>query len=143
MAQKEVGSVIRSFRARVPKQEAQVSIKVGARRMELSIDAQVLTSDRYGFLALPAVAGLFRIDGRELTQMEPTEDASEAFSELNEKLPRRPARPRAIRELPEVLQEALKQIPEGYRIGYDPDGTPKLVRKRTRRKRKGGQQSGS
>jgi len=143
MADKNVQSAVRSLRARVPKKEAEVSIRVGGKRFELSLALQSLASERYCFVALPSVAGLYRIEGRELKEMEPTDDASEAFAELDAGMPKRPGRPKAIRELPDFLKEALKNIPEGYRIGYDPDGTPKLVRKRNRRKRKGDQESGS
>ena len=38
-------------------------------------------------------------------------------------------------ELPAALAEALKNLPAGYRLGVAPDGTPKLVKTRTRRKK--------
>ncbi len=35
--------------------------------------------------------------------------------------------------MPEELQRALQSLPDGYRLGYAADGTPKLVRKRKRK----------
>lgn len=143
MMDKSAQNVIRSLRARIPKKPGSVVVRIGAKRYELPTDVQVAGSERYGFVVVPPLIGLYRIEGRDLKAMEPTEDASEAFAELSGQSARKPGRPKAIRELPDVLKEALRQIPEGYRIGYDPDGTPKLVRKRNRRKRKGGQDAGS
>ncbi len=129
----------------VPEKEGCILVKSGVRRYVLPIAAQVQVSPNYAFVSLPAVSGLYRIEnGKGWKEMDAMDDASEASRELSEAAaPRRRGRPRAIRELPDALKEALKQIPDGYRIGYDPDGTPKLVRKRSRRKRKAAAEGGS
>lgn len=83
------------------------------------------------FLSFPASSELFKIDNKNLKPMGVNEDATQAFEKLNPS--RRRGRRRASSvEMPSALVEALKGLPSGFKLGYNADGSPKLVKSRKR-----------
>jgi hypothetical protein len=120
------------FKARV-KQDS-ISVRVGVKKYSLPIQARILGGGEYLFLSFPACSELFRVRDNRLEPMAQTEDASEAFEILSPPAPKRTRRSPAAK-LPASLESALRDIPEGYRLGYDAGGRPRLVRIRLHHER--------
>jgi hypothetical protein len=128
---KNVKSVKNSLKFKAQPKSGVLSVRVGVKKYTVPVDARILTNGDYIFLSFPACSELFRIEKKELHAMGPEEDATDAYNSLN------PGRKRGRRKTPSVtlpseLAEALRNIPPGYKLGYDLDGTPRLVRRRNR-----------
>ncbi|MCX7800827.1 MAG: hypothetical protein N2109_10855 [Fimbriimonadales bacterium] len=136
MSEKNVGKLVRRLKSLISAKDGSIMVKNGARKYALPVEAKVVFSEHYAFVTLPGLAGLYRVEGRQLKPMGAQEDASEAYVELGrEGSARRSGRGRSVPEVPDVVKEALQQIPKGYRLAFDRDGRPKLVKMRKRRKR--------
>jgi hypothetical protein len=131
---KTVQNVKNSLKFKAQVKPNLVSVRIGVKKYVLPIEARVLSSGEYMFLSFPACSELFKIADKKLVPMEASADATDAFAALNpgKKRGRRKA---ATSVLPDHLAQALKNIPDGYRLGYDANGVPRLVRTRTRRKK--------
>jgi hypothetical protein len=131
---KSVQSVKNSLKFKAHEKDGVLSVRVGVKKYNVPIKARMLSSGEFLFLSFPASSELYRVDKKSLTAMNRDEDASKAYESLN---PGRKARRRRAggAELTAELAAALKGIPEGYKLGYGPDGSPKLVRTRKRSKK--------
>jgi len=134
---KSVQNVKNSLKFKANPKTGILSVKVGVKKYQIPMEARMISGDGYMFLSFPACSELFRIDSKELKAMNAAEDASEAFAILNPSRRRHRRRDTNI-ELPSAIAEALKTLPSGFKLGYNEDGSPKLVktRKRTTRRRK-------
>jgi len=128
---KNVKSVKNSLKFKAQPKSGLLSVKVGVKKYTVPVDARILSDDRYIFLSFPACSELFEVRGKELGAMSPEADATDAYAALNPTR-RRGRRRSAPPSLPNDVAEALKNIPMGYKIGYDNDGSPRLVRRRNR-----------
>lgn len=136
---KSVRNAKNSLKFKATAREGVLSVRVGVKKYSLPVAARLLSDGEYLFLSFPASSELYRIVGKSLEPMQANEDATEAYVSLT------PSRRRAKRRgpsggdvaLPADLSEALKAIPAGYKIGYDPKtGEPRLIKKRQHRSRK-------
>lgn len=129
---KTVQNVKNSLKFKAQEKEGVLSVKVGVKKFSVPVKARMLTSDEYLFLSFPASSELYRVESKELQPMSRDEDASEAYNVLNTGKRRSRRRGGSV-EMPDHLAEALRAIPSGYKLGYNADGSPKLVRTRQRR----------
>lgn len=112
-----------------------LSLKMGVRKMTLPFEARLIKSDEFVFVHIPPSAEIFKIDGKNLKMVTDAKEAEEAVVSF------RKARKRGKRsaakdvEMPTELESALNKIPDGFKLGYDADGRPRLVKTRTRRKK--------
>jgi hypothetical protein len=130
---KTVQNVKNSLKFKAQEKEGVLSIRVGVKKFTVPVNARMLSDTDYLFLSFPASSELYRIKDKELEPMNREADATEAYEALN------PGRKRGRRrgggvDMPSELAEALKNLPEGFRLGYGPDGSPRLVRTRKRGK---------
>ncbi len=133
---KTVQSVKNSLKFKTQPKVGILSVRVGVRKYNLPVEGRMLSNGDYIFLSFPASSELYKITGKALEPMEGSADATEAFQTLNPGKRRGGRRRNASSvEMPAELQEALKTLPSGFKLGYSPDGEPKLVRTRTRQKR--------
>jgi hypothetical protein len=128
---RNVRNVKNSLKFKAQPRPGLISVKVGTRKYTVPGDARMLTDGTYIFLSFPACSELFEIKGKDLVAMNPETNATQAYALLN------PSKKRSRRKsstalVPDDVMEALKNIPNGYKIGYGPEGTPRLVRKRSR-----------
>lgn len=132
---KTVQNVKNSLKFKANPKGGTLSVKVGVKKFVVPVEARLLSDGKYLFLSFPAVSDLYRIDGKALKAMAAEEDATEAFDALTPTAGKRRGRRRnqAV-NLPAELESALKNIPSGYKLGYGTDGSPRLVRTRTRRR---------
>jgi hypothetical protein len=133
-SEKSVQSVKNSLKFKAQEKDGVLSVRVGVKKYSVPIKARMLSSGEFLFLSFPASSELYRVDKKSLAVMAREEDASRAYESLN---PGRKARRRRSggAEMPDELAAALRAIPEGYKLGYTLDGTPKLVRTRKRGKK--------
>lgn len=132
--QKTVQNVKNSLKFKANERDGILSVRVGVKKFVVPLKARMLSDSKYLFLSFPASSEMYRIEGKTLIALDKGDDATEAFEALNPGR-RRGGRKRggATTEMPAELAEALKNLPSGYRLGYSTDGTPKLVKTRTRR----------
>jgi hypothetical protein len=133
--QKSVQNVKNSLKFKASPKTGILSVKVGVKKFSLPVEARMLSNGDYLFLSFSASSELYTISGKELQPMAPESDATPAFQALNPGK-RRGRRRREQVQMPAELENALKALPAGYKLGYGTDGTPKLVRTRTRTKKK-------
>ncbi|HWD41772.1 MAG TPA: hypothetical protein VG944_23225 [Fimbriimonas sp.] len=131
---KSVQSVKNSLKFKAQEKEGVLSVRVGVKKYSVPVKARMLSSGEFLFLSFPASSELYKVDKKSLTAMEREDDATKAYESLN---PGRKARRRRSTgaEMPDELSAALKAIPDGYKLGYAADGSPKLVRTRKRGKK--------
>ena len=131
--QKSVQNVKNSLKFKAQEKNGVLSVRVGTKKFTVPVSARMLSDSEYLFLSFPASSELYRVQGKNLEPMAKDEDATVAYEQLN------PGKRRSRKaggggiNMPRELQEALKNLPEGYRLGYGADGSPKLVKTRQRR----------
>lgn len=133
--QKSVQNVKNSLKFKASPKSGILSVRVGVKKFALPVEARMLSNGEYLFLSFTASSELYTISGKELKPMPSDADATAAFVALNP-AKRRGRRRREQVQMPAELELALKALPAGYKLGYDSDGVPKLVRARTRNKAK-------
>jgi hypothetical protein len=133
--QKSVQNVKNSLKFKAAPKAGILSVKVGVKKFSLPVEARMLSNGDYLFLSFSASSELYTVSGKDLKAMSSDADATAAFQALNPGK-RRGRRRREQVQLPTELENALKALPSGYKLGYSTDGTPKLVRTRTRKKSK-------
>lgn len=128
---KTVQNVKNSLKFKAQVKQNLISVRVGVKKYSVPMEARMLSGGEFMFLSFPACSELFRVQDKQLSAMDSAEDATEAFEALNP-AKRQSRRKPAPAELPTVVEAALKEIPMGYRLGYDASGRPRLVRTRKR-----------
>jgi len=133
-SEKSVQSVKNSLKFKAQEKDGVLSVRVGVKKYSVPLKARMLSSGDYLFLSFPASSELYKVEKKALVTMDKNDDASSAYDSLN---PGRKARRRRSTgaEVSDELAAALKAIPEGYKLGYGMDGSPKLVRTRRRGKK--------
>lgn len=132
--QKSVQNVKNSLKFKAVPKAGILSVKVGVKKYTIPVEARMLSNGEYMFLSFSASSELYRVEGKELQAMPSTMDAMDAFKALNPG--KRRGRRRASQvSMPAELEQALKALPAGYKLSYNPDGSFKLVKSRTRRKK--------
>jgi len=133
---KSVQSVKNSLKFKASPKAGILSVKIGVRKYSVPVEARMLSNGGFVFLSFPASSELYRVDGGELHSMPSDTEAGDAYAALNPGRRRRRTRKEAeSAALSAELEEAIKGIPPGYRLGYGPDGKPRLIRTRVRRKK--------
>jgi hypothetical protein len=131
---KTVQNVKNSLKFKAQEKEGILSVKIGVKKFSLPVKARMISGDEYLFLSFPASSELYRVTSKDLDPMDKEEDATEAFNVLNTGKKRGRRRGGSV-EMPDELAAALRAIPSGYKLGYNADGSPKLVRSRQRTKK--------
>lgn len=132
--QKSVQNVKNSLKFKASPKSGILSVKVGVKKYPVPVEARMLSSGNYLFLSFAASSELYTINGKELKAMPSNSDATDAYVALNPGKRRGKRRHEPV-QLPPEMEAALKALPAGYKLGYGPDGSPKLVRSRTRKKK--------
>jgi hypothetical protein len=128
---KTVREVKNSLKFRAEERSGIVSVRIGNRRYLLPVAARVLDGEDYIFFSLRAVSSLYKKNGNSLLTLPDTEDGTEAFKQLDPgRVSRRTKLDPEIQRLERLIQ---KEVPEGYKISYDKDGSIRLVKRRPRR----------
>lgn len=131
---KTVQSVKNSLKFKAQPKSGILSVRIGVRKFSVPIEARMISGGSYLFLSFPACSELYRVDAKELHPLPSDEDATDAYNVLNPSKKRTRRRGSSV-NMPQELADALKAIPSGYKLGYNLDGSPKLVKTRRRSKK--------
>jgi len=133
---KTVQNVKNSRKFKANEKDGVLSIKIGVKKYTVPVKARLIAGEGYLFLSFPASSELYRIDKKQLLAMDKDEDATEAHDRLNSVRPKaRGRRASATASMTDELARALASIPSGFKLAYDKNGTPRLVKTRTRKKK--------
>lgn len=110
-----------------------VSVKVGAKKFVVPVQARLLSNDEFAFVSFSAVSELYKIDGKTLVPVTSNADATEAHKQLDRPSHKKKGKGRRTTEMPTEVSELLKKIPHGTKLVAGPDGSYRLVRTRRRR----------
>jgi hypothetical protein len=132
---KTVQSVKNSLKFKATPKSGILSIKIGVKKFSVPVEARMLSNGEFLFLSFPSSSELYKVVGKDLTPLDAKADAAEVHAALTPKR-RRGRRKRESVEMPPELAAALKSLPSGFKLGYNADGSPKLVKTRTRRAKK-------
>jgi len=111
-----------------------LTLKVKGKKHVLPIEARLIESDEYVFIHIPPTAEIFQI-GTEGLKLVTSDDGAEAAVTSFRKSRRRQATAGGkAPKVPAELASILSKIPAGYKLGYGPDGAPKLIKTRKRNK---------
>ncbi len=126
-----VQSVKNSLKFKAQPKAGILSVKIGVKKYSVPVEARLLSNGEFAFLSFSASSELYQIANKQFQAMKSDADATHAFTALNPSR-KRTRRRRQLVAMPDQLAEALKNLPSGYKLGYGADGSPKLVRTRTR-----------
>lgn len=132
---KTVQKVKNSLKFKADEKEGLLTIRFGVKKLVIPHKVRMLSDGKYMFLSFTASSELYKIEGKQMKPMPRSEDADEAFDSLNPGRKSRKGRKGRSLDLSPELEAALKNIPAGFRLGYGPDGSLKLVKTRVRTKK--------
>lgn len=115
--------------------EGALTLRLGVKKIVLPFEVRMLKSDEFLFVHLPPAAGLFQFDGKTLKEVTSDADGEKATASFRKPRKRRGSRTKKSAEMPDALAKALTQVPSGYKLGYDANGAPRLVKTRVRTKK--------
>ena len=128
---KTVKTVKNSLKFKAQPKDGILTVRVGVKKYTLPVEARILSDENYIFLSFSASSELYKIDGKALEAMAADVDAADAHAALTPKRKRARRKVSAV-QVPAEVTNALKKMPKGYRLGFDADGEPKMVRTRKR-----------
>lgn len=133
---KTVDAVTRALKLRATPKDRSLTLRMGVKKHMLPFEVRVLTSSDYLFVHVPPAAGIMKITKDGLVPVTSYDEAKQAQASFRQsrKGRGRVARAAAAVEMPAELATALKKVPAGYKLAYDADGKPRLVKARKRRK---------
>lgn len=132
---KTIQGVKNSLKFKVEPKEGVLSIKIGVKKYNLPVQARIRHSDGFVFLSYGASSEIYKVDGGELNALDSESDGKDALAALTPTRRGRGRKKNAQLELPTEILEAFKKLPAGTKIAYNADGSMKLVRTRTRKKK--------
>ena len=131
---RQINKIKFGLKLRAEAREGVLTLRMGVKKYVLPFEARMLSSDDYVFVHIPPTAEIMRVDGRQLVVVTKGDEAEEAAKSFRKKRRKSSRGGEEEAELPDNVKEALTKIPDGYRLGYDADGQPRLVKTRRRRK---------
>ena len=118
-----------------PPTEGVLYLRLGVKKVAVPTAVRLLTDGKKVFASIPALIGVFEIDGKKLTPLPDTADFTDVVKSL------RPAKTVGRKRLTpnravvdEALLAAIKNIPNGYKLAYK-NNEPVLVKTRVRTKK--------
>jgi hypothetical protein len=132
---KSVDKVKLGLKLKAQAKDGALTLRLGTKKHTLPFEVRVLNSEEFVFVHIPPAAAIFKITPEGLSEVEDLAEAEKASASFRKPRRRTGGGGRAARgvEMPENLKSALSAIPSGYKLGYDKDGQPKLVKSRKRR----------
>ena len=132
---KSLEDITRTLKLKAEPKNDVLSIKVGEKNYELPIEARLIVADDYAFIHIPPSAKLVKVSKNELEPVDSPKEAKQALSVFKEIRKKSMKEAKSV-EVPKELESALKGLPDGYKLTYDKNGEPKIVRTRNRGSKK-------
>ncbi len=134
--EKNVQKVKNSLKFKAEEREGLLTIRIGVKKLVVPHKVRMLSDGKFMFLSFTASSELYKVEGKQLKAMEKTADASDAYVQLNPgRKGKRGRKARSSVAVSPELAAAISSIPAGFRLGYGPDGSIKLVKTRVRTKK--------
>ncbi|MCW5937854.1 MAG: hypothetical protein KIT11_11185 [Fimbriimonadaceae bacterium] len=111
-----------------------LTLRIGVKKHVLPFEVRMLNSDEYIFVHIPPSAEIMKLTGDGLQVVTSDNEAEAAAKSFRKSRRRGGGRGSRSAAVPENVQQILEQIPAGYKIGYNADGSVKLVKSRRRRR---------
>lgn len=134
MATKNIEKTKSGLKLRTQPKEGALTLRLGTRKYVLPFETRLITSDEYVFIHIPPSAEILKISGGEVSIVTTAEEAEKAVATFKRRRSRGKAAGKKVEEIPSEVKELLEKIPAGYKISYNADGSPKVVKARKRRK---------
>ena len=134
---KSLEKIKSGLKLRTQPREGALTLRLGTRKYTLPFETRLITSDDYVFIHIPPTAEILKIDGKEIVVVTSSDEADNAASSFRKRRSRAKSTRQSSLSMPSDIQEMLNKLGAGVKIGYGPDGTPRLVRVRKRRANKG------
>jgi hypothetical protein len=133
---KTVQKVKNSLKFKAEEKEGLLTIRYGVKKFVVPHKVRMICDGKNMFLSFTASSELYEVSGKGLKSLDKGADATAIYSNLNPGRKKRGAgRKRSSVAMDPALEALLKSIPDGYRLGYDASGAPKLVKTRVRAKK--------
>lgn len=132
---KTVQKVKNSLKFKATEKSGLLTVRYGVKKFTLPVKARMISDGKYMFLSFGSSSELYQIEDEGLKAMGRDVDATKAYDALNTTKKRGRPRKTAEAAITPELEKALKAIPTGHRLVYNADGSIKLVKTRTRKKK--------
>lgn len=133
---KSVQKVKNSLKFKAEERDGLLTIRHGVKKFVVPHKVRMLSDGKFMFLSFTASSELYKVEGKQLKAMDKNSEAGDAYDQLNPgRKGKRGRKARTSVALSPEMQAALASIPAGFRLGYGPDGSPKIVKTRVRRKK--------
>ena len=124
-----------ALKLRTQSRDGALTLRLGVKKYVLPFEVRLLTSNEYVFVHIPPCAEIMKIGKSGLEVVTDSTAADDAAKSFRKGRKRAAGKGSSKIEMPSDVAIALSKIPQGYKVGYNPDGTVKLVRTRRRRKK--------
>lgn len=131
-----INATKQALKLKADEKENSLSLRLGVKKHLLPITPKVLFSEEYVFVHVPSQAEILKVTENGLEVVTSDEEAAKAAASFKKGRGARSARKQsASLPLPGELADALSKVPAGYKLAFGPDGSPRIVRTRTRKKK--------
>lgn len=131
-----INATKQALKLKADEKENSLTLRLGVKKHLLPIVPKVLSSDEYVFVHVPSQAEILKVTENGLEIVTSDEEAAKAAASFKKGRGTRSSRKLASSiPVSGELAAALSKLPNGYKLAYGADGSPKLVRTRNRRKK--------
>lgn len=126
-----------ALKLRTTPRDGALTLRLGVRKYVLPFEVRLLQSEEFVFVHIPPSAEILQVVDGELKIVEDlatAEKAAGTFRKTRKKASPGAGKAAKNSDVPSDVMEALSKIPSGYKVGYDAEGKPKLIRTRKRGK---------
>ncbi len=131
---KTLKNVKNSIKFKVQPKSGLLTVRAGSKKYTVPVEVRLSAGTDYLFLSIPGLSEIFKIESNKLVSLDPESDGEMAHEQLNAAPARARKGRRSSPELPGKLQQALAQIPAGYKLVFDlKTGQPRLAKTRAKK----------
>ncbi len=133
---KSIEKVKSALKLRTEPRHGVLTLRLGVKKHVLPFEVRMLSSEGYLFVHIPPSAEVLRLTDEGLQIVEDATEAEQAAQQFRKSRRRggQGSRSKKSAEVPAELMAALSKLPAGMKVGYNADGSIKVVRARRRRK---------
>ncbi|MBS1714407.1 MAG: hypothetical protein JST30_08735 [Armatimonadetes bacterium] len=134
---KSLQKIKSSLKLRTQEKSGALTLRLGVKKYVLPFEVRLLTSNDFVFVHVPPSAEIMKVTKSGLEVVTDADSAEQAAKSFRRSRKRTSAKASKSVEMPTELANALNKVPAGYKLAYGPDGQPRLVKTRRRRKKQG------
>lgn len=130
-----MAQIVFGLKLKAVPQKDSLTFTYEGKQYALPFEVRTVASSDYVFVHVPPACAIMKFSGNKLvaqTSAADAEKANKSFKEARKMVRRKKRR----EQLPDDVASALKKIPSGFKLGYEEDGSVKLVKVRARKAKK-------